>query len=250
MTNNKIYFIGNWKMYGNLSSLNTINKVIQLSKSKKYKKAQIIYCPPFTLLDQFLRKIKNTNLSVGAQDCHTENYYGAHTGSVSASMLKQLGSKYIILGHSEKRKNGDTNYIINKKIKSALDVNLKVIFCIGETLSEKKRKKTSYILKKQISQGLKKIKNLNNVIIAYEPVWSIGSGIVPQISDLNVQVKKIKEFIRGKFKFKKIKVLYGGSVNNKTIKSLIKIDKIDGFLIGGASINQNKFIDIIKKTIN
>ena len=250
MTNNKIYFIGNWKMYGNLSSLNTINKVIQLSKSKKYKKAQIIYCPPFTLLDQFLRKTKNTNLSVGAQDCHTENYYGAYTGSVSASMLKQLGSKYIILGHSEKRKNGDTNYIINKKIKSALDVNLKVIFCIGETLSEKKRKKTSYILKKQISQGLKRIKNLNNVIIAYEPVWSIGSGIVPKINDLNAHVKKIKEFIKEKFKFKKIKVLYGGSVNNKTIKSLIKIDKIDGFLIGGASINQNKFIDIIKKTIN
>ena len=134
--------------------------------------------------------------------------------------------------------------MINLKIKSALKAKLKVVFCIGETLTEKRKKKTQSILSKQIKFGLHKVKNKSNIFIAYEPVWAIGTGIVPKSNDLLKTVK----FIKSKFKDKSPKVLYGGSVNPQNITSLKKINNIDGFLIGGASQNVNKFIDIVKKT--
>jgi triosephosphate isomerase len=134
--------------------------------------------------------------------------------------------------------------LINKKIKSAIEAKLKVIFCIGETLSEKKKKKTEFILSKQIKIGLDGIKNKSNIFVAYEPVWAIGTGIIPKPKDL----LKIVDFIKSKFKGKTPKVLYGGSVNPQNIKDLKEINNIDGFLIGGASQNVNKFIDIVKKT--
>ena len=130
-----------------------------------------------------------------------------------------------------------TNLLISK---------LKVIFCIGETLAEKKRKKTKSILSKQIKFGLKKIKEKSNIFLAYEPVWSIGTGKIPKIDELEQTV----EFIKKKFKGKLPKILYGGSVNPENIRNLKKITNLDGFLIGGASQNSKKFIDIVKKTYN
>ena len=159
-------------------------------------------------------------------------------------MLKSVGAKYIIIGHSENRQNGDTNKLINLKIKSALKSGLKVIFCIGETLKEKRKKVTKLVLKKQITLGLNKIKNKKNIIIAYEPVWSIGTGLIPKSNDLFKTIDFIKK------KIKNIKVIYGGSVNPKNALDLKSIRNIDGYLIGGASQDPNKFIDIIKKTYN
>ena len=134
--------------------------------------------------------------------------------------------------------------LINLKIKSALKAKLKVIFCIGETLGEKRKRKTQSILSKQIKIGLNNIKNKSNIFIAYEPVWAIGSGIIPKSQDLF----KTIEFIKSKFRDKLPKVLYGGSVNPENITNLKKINNIDGFLIGGASLSAKKFIDIVKKT--
>ncbi len=240
-----MYFIANWKMYGGLNSLNSLKKVTDfLKKFKKNNKIKIIYCPPNTLIYQMMKKLKNTNIYVGAQNCHENENYGAFTGSVNPSMLKNVGAKYIIIGHSENRKNGDTNRLINLKIKNALKSGLKVIFCIGETIQEKRKKITQRILTRQIAEGLKKIKNKKDIIIAYEPVWSIGSGQIPKISDLFKTINFIKK------NNKKMKVLYGGSVNPKNINKLKLIKNIDGFLIGGASQNSKKFIDIIKKTYN
>jgi triosephosphate isomerase len=159
-------------------------------------------------------------------------------------MLKNIGANYVIVGHSENRKKGETNKLINLKIKSALKAKLKVIFCIGETLSEKRKKKTRSVLSKQIKFGLDKIKDKSKIFIAYEPIWSIGTGIVPKTKDLFEIVK----FIKNKFKEKSPKILYGGSVNPENIKNLKEINNIDGFLIGGASQNSKKFIDIVKKT--
>ena len=136
------------------------------------------------------------------------------------------------------------NKLINLKIKSALKAKLKVIFCIGETLAEKRKKNTQSILSKQIKFGLNKIINKSNIFIAYEPVWAIGTGIVPNSNDL----LKTINYIKSKFKGKLPKVLYGGSVNPQNIKNLKEINNIDGFLIGGASQNSKKFIDIVKKT--
>ena len=247
---NKILFIANWKMFGDLNSVKSIQSVINLSKKKNYKNAKIIYCPPYTLLNNFVIKTKKTNLDVGAQNCHYEINNGPFTGSISSTMIKKLGAKYVIIGHSENRSNGETNNLINKKIHSAILNNLNVIFCIGENLFEKKNKKTNKILKKQIYMGLNKIKKIDKIIFAYEPVWSIGTGKVLTNKELTKQVTIIKKIIKNKFKNQKPKIIYGGSVNNQNINKLKQIREINGFLIGGASQNSKKFIDIIKKTIN
>ena len=247
---NKILFVANWKMFGNLNSVKSIESVINLSKKKNYKNAKIIYCPPYTLLNYFVIKTRKTNLDVGAQNCHYEINTGPYTGSISSTMIKKLGAKYVIIGHSENRSDGETNTQINKKIHSAILNNLNVIFCIGENLFEKKNKKTNKILKQQIDLGLKKIKKIDKIIFAYEPVWSIGTGKFLTNKELTKQVINIKKFIKNKFKNQKTKIIYGGSVNNQNINNLKQIKEINGFLIGGASQNSKKFIDIIKKTIN
>ena len=249
MTNN-MFFIANWKMFGDLKSINSTKKVIKLSKNKKYKKAQIIYCPPYTLLDKFLKITNNSKIKVGAQNCHHSQNPGPYTGSINASLIKSIGANYIIIGHSENRASGDTNHIINLKIKSALKNSLKVIFCIGETLSEKRNNKTNAVLKSQIDGCLKDIKKNTNIIFAYEPVWSIGTGVIPKVENLKKQIFIIKTMINKRWKLKNPKIIYGGSVNQKNIAELKKISSINGFLIGGASQNAKNFIDIIKKTIN
>ena len=250
MTNKLRYFIANWKMYGDLNSLKSINKVIKFAKLNRTKRFKLIYCPPYTLLGAFCAKLQNSKLSVGAQNCHEEIDYGAFTGNVNAKMIKNLGAKYIILGHSESRANGDTDVIINKKIDSALKQKLTVIFCIGETLSQKKRKQTNKIIKKQIVQGLKGFKKNSKIIIAYEPVWSIGTGIIPKNYELEKNIKFINLTISKNTKLRKIKILYGGSVNPKNIQSLNAIHMLDGYLIGGASQNAKKLIDIVRKSYN
>jgi len=244
MTNKYMYFVANWKMYGSLSSLNSLNKVIKFSKSKEINKGRLIYCPPFTLISSFSKMFKNCQIGIGGQNCHEEENYGPYTGSISSRMLKNIGAQFVIIGHSENRKNGESDKLINLKIKSALAAKLKVIFCIGETLSDKKNKKTKSILSKQIKVGLDNIRNKSNIFIAYEPVWAIGTGIIPKSKDLF----KTIDFIKSKFKKKYPKVLYGGSVSPQNIKNLKQINNIDGFLIGGSSQNVNKFIDIVKKT--
>ena len=239
-----MYFIANWKMYGDLKTINTLDKVIKFSKSKEINKGRLIYCPPYTLISSFLKKLKNCQIDIGGQNCHESENYGAHTGFINSNMLKNIGANYVIIGHSENRKKGENDKLINLKIKSALNAKLKVIFCIGETLTEKRKKKTRLVLSKQIKAGLNKIKNKSNIFIAYEPVWSIGTGVVPKSKNL----LKIVKFIKNKFKNKSPKILYGGSVNSKNINELKEIPDIDGFLIGGASQKTKNFIDIVKKT--
>jgi triosephosphate isomerase (TIM) len=244
MTNKYMYFVANWKMYGALSSLNTLNKVIKFSKSKDINKGRLIYCPPYTLISSFSKKFKNCQIGIGGQNCHEDKNYGPPTGSVNSRMLKNIGAQFVIIGHSENRETGENDKLINLKIKSALKARLKIIFCIGETLNQKKQKKTKSTLSKQIKVGLSNIKNKSNIFIAYEPVWAIGSGIIPKSEDLFRTV----QFIKSKFKTNSLKVLYGGSVNTKNIINLKEINNLDGFLIGGASQNAKKFIDIVKKT--
>ena len=240
-----MYFIANWKMFGVLNSLNSLHKVLNFFKTfKKNKSVKIIYCPPNTLIRPMTKKLKNSNIDVGAQNCHENDNYGAFTGSVNSIMLKSVGAKFVIIGHSENRQLGETNKLINLKIKSALRSGLKVIFCIGETLKDKRKKVTKKVLKNQLNLGLNKIKYNKNILIAYEPVWSIGTGLIPKSKELFETINFIKK------RMKNYKVLYGGSVNPKNISQLKSINNIDGYLIGGASQDPKKFIDIIKKTYN
>jgi len=245
MTNKYMIFVANWKMFGGLNSLNSLRKVVKFLKNfKKNNLIKIVYCPPNTLIRPMTKKLRKSKIEVGAQNCHENNDYGAFTGSVNSKMLKSVGAKYVIIGHSENREAGEKDKLINIKIKSALKSGLKVIFCIGETHQERKNKITKKILTKQINLGLNKIKNIKNITIAYEPVWAIGTGLIPKSNELFETINFIKK------KIKNIKVLYGGSVNSKNINELKSIDNIDGYLIGGASQIPNKFIDIIKKTYN
>ena len=238
-----MYFIANWKMFGVLNSLNSIHKVAKFLKNfKKNNSLKIIYCPPNTLIRPMTKKLKDTHIDVGAQNCHEHDKFGAFTGSVNSIMLKNVGAKYVIIGHSENRQAGESDKLINLKIKSAIKSGLKVIFCIGETLQQKRKKITKQVLNKQIRFGLNKIKIKNNIILAYEPVWSIGTGVIPKENELFETINFIKK------KINKCKVLYGGSVNPKNINDLKSIVNIDGYLIGGASQDPKKFIDIIKKT--
>jgi len=247
MTNKLKYFIGNWKMFGDINSfkiINIINKYCHNSINLHNKK--IVLCVPNTLTHFFNQKLKSKHISLGSQNCHHHIGYGPFTGGVSSSMLKKIGSDYVILGHSENRREGETYNLIKKKVISALNEKLNIIFCIGETLDQKKKNKTFNILRQQIKKSLDKKLNLNKIIFAYEPVWAIGTNKVPKINELIKNIIFIKKESKKIFKNKNFKVLYGGSVNPKNVGLLSSISEIDGFLIGGASHSSNKFIEIIK----
>jgi len=249
MTNKLKYFIGNWKMFGDFNSFNIIKSINRSYKKIKIKgkNNKIILCVPNLLINYFKKKLNSNNIILGAQNCSSHESYGPYTGSVSAHMLKNAGARYIILGHSENRNEGETSHLIKRKIFSALKENLIVIFCIGENFLEKRKGKTFSILSKQINDSIDKKFNLKKIIIAYEPVWSIGTGKIPKENDLKKTLMYIKIFFKKKFKTRKFPLtLYGGSVNSKNIKNFSNIDEIDGFLIGGASQSSKKFIDIIK----
>ena len=161
-------------------------------------------------------------------------------------MIKSVGAKYTLIGHSDNRSEGDTDAMLKNKVLYALKNNLKVVFCIGENKSDKKNKKTFSILQKQLTRVLDKKFNKNNIIVAYEPIWSIGTGKIPSENELKQTTIYIKKVLKKIFKKKSPPVLYGGSVDGKNIEMFKKITEIDGFLIGGASKSSKKFIDIIK----
>ena len=249
MTNKLKYFIGNWIMFGDFTSIKIIIKIHKFLANfkKNNKRSKIIVCVPNVLINYFVNNLKSNHIHIGAQNCHHKNFNGAFTGSISARMISSAGAKYVILGHSENRSEGDTNKLIKEKIESALANGLHVIFCIGETLKQKRNNKTISVLNNQIFNSINRKTNLRKIIVAYEPIWSIGTGKVPKMYELIKIFDSIKKNIKKKFRTKHTPlVLYGGSVNEKNIRNFSSIPNIDGFLIGGASQSSKKFIDIIK----
>ena len=246
MTNKYRYFIGNWKMFGQLSSIKILKRVNSYLNKVKNNNSKVIFCPPYTLINSFAKQLKKSLISIGAQNCHHESNFGPHTGSINSKMIKNSGAKYVIIGHYENRIRGDTDLLINKKIKASLNNKLKIIFCIGENRKQKNKRITNKILNKQITIGLKGINKKSEIFVAYEPIWAIGTGLVPNTLNL----KKNLKFIQTKLKkiLNNYKILYGGSVNHKTVKAISSIGNVDGFLIGGASQSSKKFIDIIKNS--
>jgi len=247
MTNKLKYFIGNWKMFGGFTSFKIISRIAKFSRTHtKLGRKKIVLCVPNTLIYYFKEKLKSKHISLGAQNCYHKDGFGAYTGSVSSMMLKKTGAEYIIIGHSENRKEGETDKMIKRKIITSLKQRLNIIFCIGETYSERSKKQTFSVLRKQLNNSLERKFNFNKILIAYEPVWSIGTNKIPRNDELKKTVTFIKKVCNKNLKARKIKVLYGGSVNPQNIGSFSSISNIDGFLIGGASQSSKKFIDIIK----
>ena len=248
MANNMRYFIGNWKMFGVPKSINILDKVNKFIKSdKNNKKYKVIVAPPYTLLQSFCKTLKSTYISIGAQNCYHKNFFSSNTGAISSYMIKKLGCKYIIIGHSDNRAEGDNNILLKNKVNFAIKNNLKIIFCIGENKVEKNKKQTFKVLKNQLVGVLEKKLIMKSIIIAYEHIWSIGTGKIPNENELLKTTKFIKKILIQIFKNKKSPpVLYGGSVDASNIGQFKNITEIDGFLIGGASKSYKNFIDIIK----
>ena len=241
------YFIGNWKMFGVPKSINILNKINSYySKDKNRNKYRVIITPPYTLIESYSRYFKNKRVSIGSQNCYQKEQFSSNTAAISPYMLKSVGAKYTLVGHSDNRSEGDNDVMLKNKIRYALKNNLKVVFCIGENKNEKKNKRTLIVLKKQLTKVLEKKFNKKNIIVAYEPIWSIGTGKIPTEIELKNTTAHIKNILKKIFKKKSPAVLYGGSVDGINVKIFKKIKEIDGFLIGGASKSSKKFIDIIK----
>ena len=237
------YTIANWKMNGQKDSYKLVKSISNYCQKMKRKTSKVVICPPFTLLSELIKKEKK--IKFGGQDCHYKSE-GAYTGSISANMLKTINCQYVILGHSERRiYQKETSQELNLKIQSAIKSNLTVIYCIGEKLEE--IKKRNIILKKQLSSLPKKI-DPKKIIIAYEPVWAIGTGKVPSLNDINKIHEKIRHILSNLvgLRFSKhVSILYGGSVNAVNSVDILNLDHVDGALVGGASLKSKEFCKII-----
>ena len=241
------YFIGNWKMFGVPKSLNILNKINSFhSKDKNRNKYKVIITPPYTLIESYAKHFNNKKILIGAQNCYQKDQFSSNTAAVSSYMLRSVGAKYTLVGHSDNRGEGDTSAMLKAKVQFALKNNLKVVFCIGENKSQKKNNKTFSVLNNQLIKVLDKKFNKNNIIVAYEPVWSIGTGKIPTAQELKKTTIHIKSVLKKIFKKNSPAVLYGGSVDGNNVEMFKQIKEIDGFLIGGASKSSKKFIDIIK----
>ena len=236
-------------MFGTPKSISILDKINKFVKSdKKFnKKYKTVITTPHTLIQSYAKFFLNKKISIGAQNCYQKDNFGANTGAISSLMIKSVGAQYVIIGHSDNRSEGDTDPILKCKVENSLNNKLKVVFCIGENKEHKLKKKTFEVLENQIKNVIEKKFNFKDIIIAYEPIWSIGTGQIPEADDLLKTTIFIKKVLKNIFKKKSSPaVLYGGSVDGKNIWQFKKLNEIDGFLIGGASKSDKNFIDIIK----
>lgn len=239
----KMIIVGNWKMY------KTANEAVELAKGiNASKKVDVVIAPTFTSLSKVAEAIKGKAIALSAQNAHFEDE-GAFTGEISPKMVKDIGCHYVILGHSERRHVfSESDEMINKKIISALKHGLKVIFCIGEKLDQRESNKTKEVLNVQLTKGLAGISNMDNVVIAYEPVWAIGTGKVAtpeQAQEAHAHIRMKLSEMYSKQIADKVIILYGGSVKPENADSLLSLEDVDGVLVGGASLKAESFNQII-----
>ncbi len=232
---------GNWKMNKEPGASRSLVQTL-MGLVGDVKDREIIVIPPFTSLATVGELVRNSNLKLGAQNMHWERS-GAFTGEISGLFLLALGCEYVVIGHSERRHiMGETDEMLNKKLKTALDIGLVSIFCVGETEKEREEGRTEDVISRQLTNGLKSIENeVHKMILAYEPVWAIGTGktATPQ------QAVDVHAFIRGQLK-KQSSILYGGSVKPENVDTLMAEKEIDGVLVGGASLQPESFARIVK----
>lgn len=243
---------GNWKMYKDLDEAVDLTNGIKRGVYR-IDNVEIVVAPPFTNLSEISEMLVEGNIGLSAQNCHWEKE-GAYTGEISVMMLKSVGCRYVIIGHSERRKYfGETDETVNKKLKAALAGGLIPIVCVGETLEEREAGKTLEVVKTQVVGGLKGLSEheLEKLVIAYEPVWAIGTGKTAtpaQAQEVHAMIRKlIAELYSREFSAAK-RILYGGSVKPDNIEELMKEEDIDGGLIGGASLKADGFVDMVKTT--
>ena len=234
--------VANWKMNGSINFISEfLNDLDNLAFNNIHDQSKcIIICPPFTYSYLIANKLKNCYL--GGQNCSLF-LEGAYTGDVSASMLYDIGCQFCIVGHSERRTIfNETNNEVSIKATNSLKNNIHPIICVGETLQQKKDNQTKEILSKQIRESISEDSNNNNTIIAYEPIWAIGSGLTSSLEEIDEIHNFIKNEIQG---YENYKILYGGSVKSANSREILNLDNVDGLLIGGASLNVDEFKKIL-----
>lgn len=246
----RVIIAGNWKMYKTIPE--SIELVNLLKRSVvDIDDVEIVVCPPFTSLSDVRDLIIDTNIKLGAQDCYWEKE-GAFTGEVSCAMLKSAGCEYVIIGHSERRQYfGETNETVNKKAKAALKEGLKPIVCVGEKLADRQGGKTFDVVKDHVTNSLAGLtrEEIVKTVIAYEPVWAIGTGVTATKEQAEEVHKFIRELLKKMYDEKTsgaVRIQYGGSVKPENIRELIAEEDIDGALVGGASLKADSFTNIIK----
>ena len=248
----KLLIAGNWKMNGLMADGVALAKGIA-DEVKKLGKTQceFLVCPPFTLLSNVKKALRGTKIALGGQDCHFADK-GAHTGDVSPAMLKDVGCQYVILGHSERRTNHfETNELVNVKAQAAYSNGLKAVICVGETLMEREAGKALEVCKKQILDSVPESATWQNTVIAYEPVWAIGTGKIPttaDVAEVHAAIRKTLAKKLGKGNANRMRILYGGSVKPSNAKELLSLEDVDGALIGGASLKVEDFLGIAKNS--
>lgn len=244
---------GNWKMNLTYKESEKLAKEITAKiEQKDLNKVDVLLCPTFVSLGIVNKTIKDTDIKLGAQNISYENN-GAFTGEVSAEILKSAGCEYVIIGHSERRSYfHESNAVINKKIKKAIEFALKPVFCVGESLIEREDEIYEGIIEKQITEGLTGIdaEQISEIVIAYEPVWAIGTGLnatPDQASQIHSFIRKVIQKLYNEKTANEMLILYGGSVNEKNSAEMLSAEGIDGALIGGASLKSDDFAMIVKK---
>jgi triosephosphate isomerase len=236
---------GNWKMNGLRSALVEVEALHQAHPSPN---CEVVLCPPATLVRAMAIICEDYAITVGGQDCH-ESSNGAHTGDVSAEMLGDAGAEYIIIGHSERRQNyAEASSLVRAKANSTWDAGLKAIICVGETLQERDAANTLDVVAGQLASSIPDGATGENLVVAYEPIWAIGTGRVPSLNDIG----EVHDFIRNKLERRfgpgvgrSTRLLYGGSVNASNASDIFAVSNVDGGLVGGASLKATDFAAII-----
>lgn len=244
----KVLIAGNWKMNGLLADGAALAKEVATEVKKLGKpECEFLVCPPFTLLTTVKKALRGSKVALGAQDCHTAEK-GAHTGDISPVMLKNCGCAYVIVGHSERRADHhESNELICQKAEAAYKAGLKAVICIGETEAERDAGKTIDVCAKQIMGSVPDSATAVNTVIAYEPVWAIGTGKTPTAADVeevHAAIRKVVAKKLGKATANKMRLLYGGSVKPSNAAELLDLPDVDGGLIGGASLKASDFMGI------
>ena len=249
----KMLIAGNWKMNGLTKDGTDLAKGVTAEVKKLGKNnLEFLVCPPFTILSTVKKALRGAKVALGAQDCHF-NTQGAHTGDISPIMLTDIGCSYVILGHSERRADhGESNELINKKSITAHQNGLKTIICIGETEAERDAGKTIDVCTEQLLGSVPDCSDAKNTVIAYEPVWAIGTGKTPtslDVAEVHAAIRKVISKKLGKTIAKNMRILYGGSVKPSNAKEFLSLEDVDGALIGGASLQVEDFLGIAKAVL-
>lgn len=241
--------VANWKMYKTRSEAKDFIEDLKKSGANKERRVEVGICPPFTLLETMGRLLEKTGIALGAQNMHWEKE-GAFTGEISPLMLKDLNCSYVIIGHSERRQLfKETNEMISKKITAAFNYEITPILCVGETLEEREKGKTFLILEEQLQKALLDLMEIKPLVLAYEPVWAIGTGKNATPAEAEEAISFLRELLRkigGLEVAENTRILYGGSVKPDNIRSFMEKEEIDGALVGGASLDAQSFASIVE----